>query len=169
MFHCFKYFYKNICFRENWKKMYTRDSLQREARASECFLQRAREKTLPYPTSYARYCFKFDRTLSHSSGERAARCRERWRACIRVRLLEGTSGVFLFFQNFFFFENCPINIHFVHENRHAIFDKIKFFLSPANFLKNEDIQLLFAEILHYTDDFWHGSSFMAWIITPTIS
>ena len=34
---------------------YTRDSLQREARASECSLQRAREGTPPYPTCcYAR-------------------------------------------------------------------------------------------------------------------
>ena len=50
---------------------YTRDSLQKEARASECSLQRAREGTPPHPTCfYARYCFKFERALSHSSGGR---------------------------------------------------------------------------------------------------
>ena len=51
--------------------LYTLDSLQREARASECFLQRAREGTPPYPTCcYARYCFKFERALPYSSGGR---------------------------------------------------------------------------------------------------
>ena len=39
--------------------IYTRDSLQREARASECSLQRAREGTPPYPTcSYARHMMR---------------------------------------------------------------------------------------------------------------
>ena len=36
--------------------LYTRDFLQREARASDCTLQSAREESLPYPTCcYARY------------------------------------------------------------------------------------------------------------------
>ena len=38
---------------------YTRNSLQREARASECSLQRAREGTPPYPTCcYARHMMR---------------------------------------------------------------------------------------------------------------
>ena len=37
---------------------YTRDSLRREARASECSLQRAREGTPPYPTCYARHMMR---------------------------------------------------------------------------------------------------------------
>ena len=37
---------------------YTRDSIQREARASECSLQRAREGTPPYPTCYARHMMR---------------------------------------------------------------------------------------------------------------
>ena len=50
---------------------YTQDSFQREARASECSLQRAREGTSPYPTCcYARYCFKFECALPHGSGGR---------------------------------------------------------------------------------------------------
>ena len=50
---------------------YNRDSLQREARASECSLQRAREGTPPYPTCcYARYCFKFKRALLRGSAGR---------------------------------------------------------------------------------------------------
>ena len=42
--------------------IYTRDSLQREARASECSLQRAREGTPPYPTCcYARHMMRSQR------------------------------------------------------------------------------------------------------------
>ena len=38
-------------------------------RASECSMQRAPEGTPPYPTCYyARYCFKFERALSHLVG-----------------------------------------------------------------------------------------------------
>ena len=51
--------------------MYTLDSLQREIRDFEYSLQRVRKGTPPYPTCcYARYCFKFERALPHSSGGR---------------------------------------------------------------------------------------------------
>ena len=53
------------------ERLNTRDSLQRKSRTSECSLQRAREGTPPYPTCcYARYCFKFEHALPHSSGGR---------------------------------------------------------------------------------------------------
>ena len=42
------FFYKMYIFLFN-SKNYTRDSFQREARASECSLQRAREGPAPYP------------------------------------------------------------------------------------------------------------------------
>ena len=52
-------------------RTYTRGSLQRESRASECSLHQAREGTPSYPTCcYARYCFNFERALSHSNGGR---------------------------------------------------------------------------------------------------
>ena len=42
-----------------FENLYTRDSLQREARASKCSLQRAREGTSPYPTCcYARHMMR---------------------------------------------------------------------------------------------------------------
>ena len=48
--------------------LYSQDSLQRDARASECSLQRAREGAPRYPTCcYARYSFKFEPALFHSS------------------------------------------------------------------------------------------------------
>ena len=70
---------------------YTRDSLQREARASGCFLQRAREGIPPCLTwCKACYCFKFERTLSHSSrGKRTIICKERWRARCKGTLVGG--------------------------------------------------------------------------------
>ena len=50
---------KYIFFEIFKKSLYTRDSLQREARASECSLQRAREGTPPYPTCcYARHMMR---------------------------------------------------------------------------------------------------------------